>query len=297
MTTLPVRLYASFAAREFGGNIAGVVYDEIDLSVSQMQGIAAELGAPTTGFVRKRSEDTFDVRFFSTRSEMDMCGHVTVGIFVSMSDDGMISSGIDAFRQKTPAGEILVSVSKQSDRSYVLMKQRSPTFDMIAAEKAEIAGLLGVHSDAIQSLGSSSTSLKHLFVELADEGALARIKPDDENLRSYSREKGIDTVGVWCLQNVSPALTKVRVRDLCHGVGDREEAASGTTNGALASLLWRNGVATPDENGIVSVEAEQGFEMLRPSRISTRLKISASAVEEVRVGGSAQRRLEGQIRL
>jgi predicted PhzF superfamily epimerase YddE/YHI9 len=48
-----VRLYAAFAAKEFGGNIAGIVYDEVGLSPAQMQGIATDFEAPTTGFVRR----------------------------------------------------------------------------------------------------------------------------------------------------------------------------------------------------------------------------------------------------
>ncbi len=297
MPMLTTRLYAAFPASEYGGNIAGVVYDDQGLNAQKMQGIAMELGAPTTGFVRKRSQNIFDVRFFSTRGEMAMCGHVTVGIFVSLFDDGLIDYTQNIFRQATPAGEILIDLSEESGGPFISMKQIPPTFDLFNVEEAEIARLLGIHPNIIQTVGSASTALRHLFVRLPDEESLAAIKPDDESLQAFSISKGIDTIGVWCQQDTGTSVTKVRVRDLCHGVGDPEEAASGTTNGALASLLWRDGVSIPDENGIVSVKAEQGFEILRPSQISTQQKVSSSTVEEVQVGGSALRRLEGQFHL
>ena len=101
----------------------------------------------------------------------------------------------------------------------------------------------------------------------------------------------IDTIGVWCLQRSDLENTRVRVRDLCHGVGDPEEAASGTTNGALACLIWKQGRAKASDRGCVRVSAEQGFEMGRPSLISSELLTNSEGISEVRVGDSAMRRL------
>ena len=123
------------------------------------------------------------------------------------------------------------------------------------------------------------------------------IAPDDVALRDFSRSAGIDTIGVWTPLGHEAGRLRVRVRDLCHGVGDPEEAASGTTNGALACHLWRRGRARPDVAGMIAVEAEQGFEMGRPSLVSTRLSVREDTVAEVRVGGRARRRLAGDFYL
>ena len=50
------------AACDGGGNITGVVYDDVGLAVNQMRRIAADLGAPTTGFVRRKSDREYIVR-------------------------------------------------------------------------------------------------------------------------------------------------------------------------------------------------------------------------------------------
>jgi PhzF family phenazine biosynthesis protein len=293
MPAVPVRIYASFPAKDFGGNIAGVVYDEVGLGRVEMQRIAAELGAPTTGFVRERDSETFDVRFFSTRSEMGMCGHVTIGIFASLFDDKKIAQSAGEYRQLTPIGEIAVSVAQEDNAAYVAMRQLPPKFDLIHATAVEIAPLLGISGEQVCSIGASSTALSHLFVELKDETALASIHPHDDALRTFSKAKAIDTIGVWCFQHSSPAGERVRLRDLCHGVGDPEEAASGTTNGALACLLWKRGRAKVDDLGYVRVTTEQGFEMGRPSLISSQVLTDSERVIEVKVGGRAKRRLEG----
>lgn len=294
MRAFETRIYAAFPAARFGGNIAGVVYDEDRLSAEEMQGIAADLCAPTTGFARRVADDLFDVRFFSTRREMDMCGHVTIGIFAALLDDDRIPRAQAVYRQTTPAGEIGVVVRPTPEGVEIALRQPEPRFGLVAATPAEIAPLLGAPEAAIRSVASSSTALSHLFVEFAPEADLGAIAPSDDGLRAFSDARGIDTIGVWRLQEPgADGAARIRLRDLCHGVGDPEEAASGTTNGALAALLWREGRAPADASGCVRVRAEQGFEMGRPSLISTRLTVRDGAVREVEVGGGATRRLSG----
>ncbi|MBX9587787.1 MAG: PhzF family phenazine biosynthesis protein [Hyphomonadaceae bacterium] len=297
MRSLPVRFYASFAAEAFGGNIAGVVYDDAGLKAAEMQRIAADLSVPTTGFVRSQGKGRFHVRFFSTRSEMGMCGHVTVGIFMALCDDLRIAKQEASYCQVTPAGDIPVEVTFVEGRPRVSMKQGMPRFDLIHSTSADIAPMLGVAPGEIKSVASASTALSHLFVELQDTRALASIQPDDSALRALAKSRAVDTLGVWCLQSVVDGGARVRIRDLCHGVGDPEEAASGTTNGALACLLWKNGYARPQSDGSIEVAAEQGFEMGRPSLIISKLKASETEVLEVKVGGSATLRLRGHYTL
>jgi predicted PhzF superfamily epimerase YddE/YHI9 len=67
MTDASAFLYESFPAASFGGNIAGVVLLEHPASQSWMQGVAADLSAPTTGFVDLPSarQGCAEVRFFT----------------------------------------------------------------------------------------------------------------------------------------------------------------------------------------------------------------------------------------
>jgi trans-2,3-dihydro-3-hydroxyanthranilate isomerase len=293
LASLPVRLYASFPADRSGGNMAGVVYDDAGLGPAGMQSVAADLGVATTGFVRKQDQASYDVRFFSTRSEMGMCGHVTVAIFTSLFDDGLIPASPAEYQMTTPAGQIAVDIAPGAGGAQVWMRQLSPRFGLVSITAEELAPLLGIRRAAICSIGSSSTALNHVLVQLADLAALSSIHPDDAGLRALSYARSIDTVGVWSLRDAGPGTARVRVRDLCHGVGDPEEAASGTTNGALACFLVDQGLARSDDRGIITVTAEQGFEMGRPSLISSRLRTSGHEVIHVQVGGRSERRLTG----
>ena len=295
MTALEVRLYDAFAAAPTGGNVAGVVYAEPDVDAATMQHLAAELGAPTTGFVVDLGGGAYSARFFSPISEMPMCGHVTVGVFASLFDDGRIDEG--TFQLATAAGELLIGVERTGKQPHVTIHQPLPRFDLFDVPVERVAPLLGLAPGEIANIGSCATGLRHLFVEVRDMLQLARLEVAGDGMRELCRAVGIDTVGVFANRMRAGGEADLRLRDLCHGVGAPEEAASGTTNGALASLLWRRGMlaGSASREGAVAVVAEQGFEMGRRSRITTHLRWAAGAITSVQVGGSATRRLEGRL--
>lgn len=294
MDVLDVRLYDAFAAGRFGGNVAGVVYAPTELEPETMRGLAAEMGAPTTGFVRALGGDAFEVRFSSSSGEMSMCGHVTVGVFASLLDDGLIGAG--TYHQETRAGTIEVSVSGSSPGARISMRQPSPRYDLFDVPIDGLAPLLGLSPGDLGSVGSCCTGLRHLLVEVKSLDRLARLGVDDGAVKALCLEHAIDTIGVFARLASGPGGADVRVRDLCHGVGDPEEAASGTTNGALASWLWRDGrLGRHAAGGRVVVRSEQGFEMGRPSLVTTELHVGPGGVEAVWVGGTATRRLEGRL--
>ena len=288
MTSLQIRLLAAFGADPTGGNIGGVVFEDVELTKSQRQQIASDLAVSTTAFIREYDNSSFDVKFHSSRSEMDMCGHATVAAFAGLKIDGRIEAG--SFSQRTASGELQVEVT---DDNQIFMLQPQPKFWDLDLEKPQVAALLNLPEKSLVQIASAGTALRHLFVELESIAALTEIIPDDQGLRRFCVDNRIDTIGVWFPDAFKSGEARYRLRDLCHGVGDPEEAASGTTNGALASYLWHSGRARADETGRLLAVARQGYEMGRPSVVETQLRISENGIDAVRVGGSASLRLQG----
>ncbi|MEZ5627015.1 MAG: PhzF family phenazine biosynthesis protein [Rhodocyclaceae bacterium] len=298
MRALPCFLYDAFAEHRFGGNVAGVVL--LDAPVpddAELQALAAELAAPTTGFVERLGADRYRVRFFSPSAEMAMCGHVTIGVACALLDEGLIAG--DRFTQETAAGPVALTLTDRHPHPRVDMAQRLPEFDARALPTAELAAALGVDASAFDPAirpGRASTGLRHLFVALRQEHDLAAMQRDDAALFALCHTHGIDTIGVFALTDRRPGLCRVQLRDLCHGVGNPEESASGTTNGALASFLFHRGVLTAAD-GTATLQATQGRDMGRPANITTRLGIVSGAISHVAVGGSAVRTLAGTLYL
>lgn len=95
------------------------------------------------------------------------------------------------------------------------------------------------------------------------------------------------------------AVARVRARDFCSPIGDDEEAASGTTSGALACYLFRHGLAAPSSSGApVGVSVRMDVEMRRLSRVEARLGVGEGGeVRRVSVLGRATRILTGVLEL
>jgi PhzF family phenazine biosynthesis protein len=75
---LPIYQVDAFASRLFAGNPAAVCPLNEWLDAATMQAIAAENNLSETAFLVRRGE-CYDLRWFTPVSEVDLCGHATLG--------------------------------------------------------------------------------------------------------------------------------------------------------------------------------------------------------------------------
>ena len=69
----------SFTDQPFKGNPAGICILNESLSVNKMQLIAKELGLSETAFISIiKNSNCFDIRYFSPKMEIPLCGHATL---------------------------------------------------------------------------------------------------------------------------------------------------------------------------------------------------------------------------
>ncbi len=68
----------AFTNRQFGGNPAAVCILEEPISNESMQKIASENALPETAFIKSKDRDEYNIRWFTPRFEMDLCGHATL---------------------------------------------------------------------------------------------------------------------------------------------------------------------------------------------------------------------------
>lgn len=298
MTNVQIRLYDAFATQLRGGNVAGIVYCEPSpLPDVVMQQIAAELAAPTTGFIRE-VEGGWELRFMTPTQEIDMCGHVTVAAFTSLADEGRLPGknrvSTTAF---TKAGEIPIEVTRGEARPVVQLRQLPPRFRDAGVSKAGLAVLLGISEAELHAtlpLQIVSTGLSHLVVPVAHADVLSVLWPKGDPLAELSKRLMVDTIPVVAFTGLDSAIV-ARCRDLCPGIGNFEEPASGTTNGALACYMASHGLRGADQRIAL---AEQGVEMGRPSIIESELDFGPNGeVVGVSVRGQALLSMTGILHL
>jgi predicted PhzF superfamily epimerase YddE/YHI9 len=76
--TLEISVVDSFTDRPFSGNPAAVAFAEKFPSDQEMQAIAAEMNLSDTAFVVGRPDGDFDLRWFTPKTEVAVCGHATL---------------------------------------------------------------------------------------------------------------------------------------------------------------------------------------------------------------------------
>lgn len=251
------------------GNPAGFVdlrAQRPHLSDETMLAIAAKVGFSETAFIYSSSEADFRVRFFTPSDEVDLCGHATIGLFSGMYQLGLIEPG--SYVQKTKAGKLRVNIG---ERGEVLMEQASPVFDKTLSPEAvlEVAKSLGLSpEDLHESLPCQkvSTGLMDLLIPVRSKAVLAALKPDFDHITALSKAHEVVGYHVFYLDETSEAPLKAQCRNFAPLYAILEEAATGTSNGALAAYLQQHGYGHCHD-----FKFKQGLEMDCPSEIAAHI--------------------------
>lgn len=272
----------AFTTQRFSGNQAGVALlstEEPELTDAFCQALAAELKHSETAFVRPTGPDSFRLRYFTPEGEVDLCGHATIAAFTTLREAEGLAPGI--YRASTLAGELSIQVSEQA----VWMDMAPPVEGrgFSPEEGAELYAAYGLSTaDCPEGFAPMvvSTGLQDILLPVSTAEALDRAEQDERAVTELSERYGV--VGVhmfWpCLSEEATA----HCRNFAPLYAIPEEAATGTSNGALTYYLYRRGkVAAGAENRFV-----QGEKMGKPSEILSRLTEGLDEVQ-VRVGGRA----------
>ncbi|OLR55371.1 hypothetical protein BHK98_04390 [Hornefia porci] len=290
----------AFTDTLFGGNPAGVVVipDGKDYPEDEvMRRTAAELRYSETAFVRREGDGIFRTRYFTPAAEVELCGHATIGSAYALMQLGMARLG-NTIRYETLAGPIDIALQENS----ILMDMADPkAYGVIEGDEAvrELYRIMGISAEGqgVWSKNPSvqlkpekiSTGLIDIMLPVKDEEELERIAPDFPALTELSRK--YEVVGVHAF-TVNGKDGLIHARNFAPLYDIDEEAATGTSNGALAYYLYRYGVLTADVVNTVI----QGEKMGRPSRVDTRI-VMQGGQPGVKVGGLAVTLAEGEINI
>lgn len=157
----------SFTQTPFKGNPAAVCVVDTELDDALMQSVANEMNLSETAFVRRESEESWHLRWFTPVAEVDLCGHATLATAHALFELGHAENG-STIRFRTLSGELKVT---QNDSGLLEM--------VFPAEPAA----LGFPSELIDN-ALNLDCLYHganrmdAIAEVASETALRNLKPD-----------------------------------------------------------------------------------------------------------------------
>ncbi len=271
-------LLQSFGVDESGGNPAGVVLDADTMSEQEMQFVATAVGFSETAFVQKSDRADFKIRFFAPTEEVDICGHATIATFALLFQLGVVPSGM--YTQETRAG--LLSVEIFSD-GFIFMEQLLPAYgEMINREIVEEVGLDFPVEDMVPQI--VSTGLRDILLPVVDRKSLFEFMPQMSALARINKET--HSIGLHAF-----TLDTIREDSIAHSrnfaplYGIDEESATGSSTGALACYLFKNGKL--NGKNLERMRFEQGYSMGKPSEIFVTLNTEGEHIQQVWVGGKA----------
>ncbi|WP_350342421.1 PhzF family phenazine biosynthesis protein [Proteinivorax tanatarense] len=274
---IKIHKVSAFAVQKNGGNPAGVVFDADNLTEQQMKKIAAEVGYSETAFVSQSQLADFKVRFFTPTSEVDLCGHATIAVFNLLRDLKKINTN-EIYTQQTKAGILQIKIKEKE----VLMEQTKPKYlDII--RPSDMRGCFH-NLDYLENMPIQimSTGLADLILPVKSLKTLYNLKPNFDKIKELSKKLNI--VGIHAFTLESLHNSNAHARNFAPLYGINEEAATGTSNGALACYLQK--YYSPS---LKSYVMEQGYTMDRPSEIKVKLKTGNNNHFKVYVGGGIKR--------
>ena len=280
---MEVAILKSFTYENSGGNGAGVVVLNQQIPNDKKQEIAYKVGLSETAFIYKRDENDYDVSFFTPVCEVDLCGHATIAAFYYLGKIGQIKGNDETkcVYQNTKAGRLKIEITfKGQDVEYVLMQQSEPRIYGELKEKKQIADSLNIDERLIGLPNYDiaptivSTGLKDILVPVSSREVLNSLDVDFKMIEDISYENDVVGYHVFTIDN-----ERVYARNFAPRVGINEECATGTSNGALGSLLFSKGFSN-------QMEVIQGESMNQKSLIYVRID-SHNDIMDVYVGGKA----------
>ncbi len=284
----------AFTDTIFGGNPAGVVIlpegadfpsDEICVKT------AAELRYSETAFIKQLGGHEFNIRYFTPAAEVDLCGHATIGSFCALIHAGVIEKDCTCINH-TLAGDLNIVIKD----GFVMMDMATPveiaTIDEPDKIK-ELYDIMGAEYDPekIKLFPKMiSTGLPDIMMPVPTREALNAMEPDMKALSDLSAR--YEVVGVHAFTLDAEEGATAHTRNFAPLYDIDEEAATGTSNGALTYYFYLNNII----DGKANCKIIQGEKMDRPSVILTDIEADDEKCL-IKVGGSAVILAEGEIHL
>lgn len=161
---IPFYQIDAFTSRVFAGNPAGVCFLDAWPEDGLLQSIAFENNLSETAFLVDRADGSRDLRWFTPKIEVDLCGHATLASAFAIFEFVAPRTSTAVFHTKSG----MLSVDRQGDLLFMDFPARPPEPVEPPSNLAEMLGLEPLH--VLES--------RDLFVVFEEEKQVRHVAPD-----------------------------------------------------------------------------------------------------------------------
>jgi len=115
---IDVYVASAFCHNDLGGNKAGVVLFNEDLSDKDKKKIAKELGYAETAFINNSDKADYKIEYFTPAEEVPLCGHATIASFGVLKHLGKLAK--KNYTIETKSG--ILGITIENDEIFMELK-------------------------------------------------------------------------------------------------------------------------------------------------------------------------------
>jgi PhzF family phenazine biosynthesis protein len=276
----------AFTNQPFQGNSAGVVYSD-DLNEVEMQLIAREFNLSETAFISDSDTADFNLRWFTPKVEVKLCGHATIASMHYLIERKIIKRNTD-ITFNTPSG--ILTCKSENDLYYLNLP--IPKIELFKGNREEILRALSIKSENINTdFPLLLVDQSYLFIYVKSLEVLGKLTPDFLSLHNLTKgKKEFNAVAVFTTETFEKA-NSAHSRFYAPAFGIDEDPVTGSANGPLLLVLMKLGlISNKTENN--KFIFEQGDFLGREGRVTA----AYSAKEnKLAIAGNAVTILEGEL--
>lgn len=284
----------AFATEKSDGNPAGYIWlnSQSDINKKEMLQIAKELKGLVNevGYVFRISEDSFELKYYSSEREVDFCGHATIAIMYDLIKNDPRLLQLNLLQIKTNRGELKVENRiKKEDAVFIMSPE--PIEKESVPDVHNLADKLKINTSEIRNrypISVINAGLSTLLVPIKSLKSILDISPELEELKHFCFNSGIDIIEVFT-DEVASESNNFRTRVFAPTFGYMEDPATGSGNSAFGYYMIKNGLWKDD---IITIE-QNAFKN-RYNIVKLQRQSDINGNDRVLFGGGAITRIEGK---
>ncbi|MDZ5608978.1 PhzF family phenazine biosynthesis protein [Bacillus pseudomycoides] len=264
-----------FSQGKYTGNQLAVFVNDHQISNKEMQLIAKEMDYAETTFILSKEQRNggYDVLIFTPNEEIPFAGHPALGTAFVLKEAILQNDTLENILLHFQGGS--VEVTFHDEENVLWMQQNEPEFGE-RLDRHVVADVLNIDISQIDlryPIQEVSTGLPVILVPLKSLAAVKEVQINKEKYFKLIEKREAKGIMVFTSETYEE-VNDLNVRDFAEYYGIPEDAATGSSNGCLATYLIKHRYFDKKK---INLRVEQGYEINQPSL----LHIRAEEIEDV----------------